>query len=221
MVTGFPETPVLMASPHASNTEGSEPTSGWSHACLPAVLPPQMCLHWLAQCFWNYLDWPEVCHYLCTCVLMGPDYQVYLCVAVFKHLQPDILQQTQTQELQLFLKVSPSWKRVHAGKSWWPFPKGCELHANDGCTVGGQGRLLSSFSSFCVILCRLSPPLYARASAPRPSTEVHLLKFNSALIHNSPAWHLTFKHGTQTGMTFDLFRSIGEGEQPQKCTQKV
>lgn len=68
-----------------------------------------MCLHWLAQCFWNYLDWTEVCHYLCCCVLLGADYQVYTCVAAFKHLQPEILQHTQTQELQLFLKVSPSW----------------------------------------------------------------------------------------------------------------
>lgn len=64
-----------------------------------------MCLHWLAQCFWNYLDWTEICHYLSTCVLMGADYQVYACVAVFRHLQPEILQQTQAQELQLFLKV--------------------------------------------------------------------------------------------------------------------
>lgn len=108
MVTGFPEAPVLMASPHASDTEGWDQHLGEVTLGLPAVLPPQMCLHWLTQCFWNYLDWPEVCHYLCTCVLMGADYQVYVCVAAFKHLQPDILQQTQTQELQLFLKVSPS-----------------------------------------------------------------------------------------------------------------
>lgn len=64
-----------------------------------------MCLHWLVQCFWNYLDWTEICHYLSTCVLMGADYQVYACVAVFRNLQPEILQQTQAQKLQLFLKV--------------------------------------------------------------------------------------------------------------------
>lgn len=66
---------------------------------------PQMCLHWLTQCFWNYLDWTEICHYISTCVILGPDYQVYMCVAIFKHLQPDILQKTQSQELQVFLKV--------------------------------------------------------------------------------------------------------------------
>lgn len=76
----------------------------------------QMCLHWLAQCFWNYLDWAEVCHYLCTCVLMGADYQVYTCVAAFKHLQPEILQQTQTQELQLFLKVSRAPRLPSCGR---------------------------------------------------------------------------------------------------------
>ncbi|TMS11937.1 Protein broad-minded, partial [Larimichthys crocea] len=71
---------------------------------MSGFTPSQMCLHWLTQCFWNYLDWTEICHYVSTCVLMGPDYQVYTCVAVFKHLQPDILQRTQTQELQVFLK---------------------------------------------------------------------------------------------------------------------
>lgn len=74
----------------------------------------QMCLHWLTQCFWNYLDWTEICHYVSTCVVMGPDYQVYMCVAIFKHLQPDILQQTQSQELQVFLKVRWSFSKVLA-----------------------------------------------------------------------------------------------------------
>ncbi|CAI5684265.1 unnamed protein product [Oreochromis niloticus] len=74
---------------------------------MSGFTPSQMCLHWLTQCFWNYLDWTEICHYICTCVVMGPDYQVYMCVAIFKHLQPDILQRTQSQELQVFLKEEP------------------------------------------------------------------------------------------------------------------
>ncbi|XP_068433515.1 protein broad-minded isoform X2 [Clinocottus analis] len=74
---------------------------------MSGFTPSQMCLHWLTQCFWNYLDWTEICHYLSTCVVMGPDYQVYLCVSIFKHLQPDILQRTQSQELQVFLKEDP------------------------------------------------------------------------------------------------------------------
>uniref|UniRef100_A0A3B4AVZ5 Protein broad-minded n=1 Tax=Periophthalmus magnuspinnatus TaxID=409849 RepID=A0A3B4AVZ5_9GOBI len=74
---------------------------------ISGFTPSQMCIHWLTQCLWNYLDWPEIVHYLSTCVLMGADYQVYMCVALFKHLQPAILQQTQSQELQVFLKEEP------------------------------------------------------------------------------------------------------------------
>lgn len=74
---------------------------------MSGFTPSQICLQWLNQCFWNYLDWPQVCHYVSTCVLMGPDYQVYVCVAVLKHLQPDILQHTQSQELQVYLKEEP------------------------------------------------------------------------------------------------------------------
>uniref|UniRef100_UPI0037E99F39 protein broad-minded n=1 Tax=Semicossyphus pulcher TaxID=241346 RepID=UPI0037E99F39 len=74
---------------------------------ISGFTPSQMCLHWLTQCFWNYLDWTEICHYVSTCVVMGPDYQVYMCVAIFKHLKPDILQRTQSQELQVFLKEEP------------------------------------------------------------------------------------------------------------------
>ena len=36
----------------------------------------QICQHWLRQCFWNYLDWDEICLYICTCLTMGIDYQV-------------------------------------------------------------------------------------------------------------------------------------------------
>ncbi|XP_017312018.2 protein broad-minded isoform X2 [Ictalurus punctatus] len=74
---------------------------------MSGFTPSQMCMQWLTQCFWNYLDWPEICHYVTTCIIMGVDYQVYMCVAVLKHLQQEILQHTQTQDLQLFLKEDP------------------------------------------------------------------------------------------------------------------
>ncbi|XP_012998946.1 protein broad-minded isoform X2 [Cavia porcellus] len=64
----------------------------------------QICLQWITQCFWNYMDWIEICHYIATCIFLGPDYQVYICVAIFKHLQQEILQHTQAQDLQVFLK---------------------------------------------------------------------------------------------------------------------
>ncbi|XP_051511088.1 protein broad-minded isoform X2 [Myxocyprinus asiaticus] len=74
---------------------------------MSGFTPSQICIQWLGQCFWNYLDWPEICHYVATCVIMGPDYQVYMCIAALRHLQQDILQHTQTQDLQVFLKEEP------------------------------------------------------------------------------------------------------------------
>ncbi|XP_070273682.1 protein broad-minded isoform X1 [Myotis yumanensis] len=71
---------------------------------MSGFAPSQICLQWITQCFWNYLDWIEICHYIATCIFLGPDYQVYICIAIFKHLQQDILQHTQTQDLQVFLK---------------------------------------------------------------------------------------------------------------------
>ncbi|XP_053566762.1 protein broad-minded [Bombina bombina] len=71
---------------------------------MSGFTPSQICQHWLSQCFWNYLDWIEICHYIAVCTILGPDYQVYFCVAIFKHLHQEILQHTQTQNLQVFLK---------------------------------------------------------------------------------------------------------------------
>ncbi|XP_072913480.1 protein broad-minded isoform X1 [Hemitrygon akajei] len=71
---------------------------------MSGFTPSQICQHWLAQCFWNYLNWTEIGHYIAICVILGPDYQVYMCIAVLKHLQQDILHHMQTQDLQIFLK---------------------------------------------------------------------------------------------------------------------
>lgn len=65
----------------------------------------QICFHWLKQCFWNYLDWNEICQYVCLCVVMGIDYQVYLCCAILKHQQKNIMEHMQTQDLIIHLKV--------------------------------------------------------------------------------------------------------------------
>ncbi|KAM6084954.1 protein broad-minded isoform 2-T3 [Theristicus caerulescens] len=71
---------------------------------MSGFTPSQICLQWITQCFWNYMDWSEICHYIAICIFLGPDYQIYMCVSVFKHLQPDILKHTEAQDLQVFLK---------------------------------------------------------------------------------------------------------------------
>ena len=52
------------------------------------VCTPQICLHWVRQCFWNFLDWPEICLYLTTCIVMGTDYQasvmIIRCTVLFR-----------------------------------------------------------------------------------------------------------------------------------------
>ncbi|CAL1530647.1 unnamed protein product [Lymnaea stagnalis] len=71
---------------------------------MSGYTPSQICLHWLTQCFWNYLDWLDILHYIVICVGLGVDYQVYLCVAILRHLQENILSHMQTQDLVIFLK---------------------------------------------------------------------------------------------------------------------
>ncbi|XP_071503621.1 protein broad-minded-like [Diadema antillarum] len=71
---------------------------------LSGYTASQICQQWLSQCFWNFLNWPDICLYVCLCVLMGCDYQVYLCVAILRYMQPKILLHTQQQKLQVFLK---------------------------------------------------------------------------------------------------------------------
>ncbi|XP_010123351.1 PREDICTED: protein broad-minded [Chlamydotis macqueenii] len=71
---------------------------------MSGFAPSQICLQWITQCFWNYMDWREICHYIAICILLGPDYQVYMCISVFRHLQQDILKHTEAQDLQVFLK---------------------------------------------------------------------------------------------------------------------
>lgn len=74
---------------------------------MSGYTPAQICLHWLKQCFWNYFDWIDICHYVCICIILGVDYQVYLCVAIFKHIQKGIMEHMQTQDLIIYLKEQP------------------------------------------------------------------------------------------------------------------
>ncbi|XP_064610719.1 protein broad-minded-like isoform X2 [Liolophura sinensis] len=74
---------------------------------MSGYTPAQICCHWLRQCFWNYLDWVDICHYLCVIMVMGVDYQVYVCVAILRHLQSDISRHMQDQDLVIFLKEEP------------------------------------------------------------------------------------------------------------------
>lgn len=74
---------------------------------MSGYTPAQISQHWLTQCFWNYLDWIDICQYIVLCIILGVDYQVYICVAILKHLQKEIMSYMQTQDLIIFLKEEP------------------------------------------------------------------------------------------------------------------
>jgi len=69
--------------------------------------PAQICQQWLNQCFWNYLDWPQIYQYVMICVVLGADYQVYMCIAILRHLQCDLMRQMQDKKLLIYLKEEP------------------------------------------------------------------------------------------------------------------
>ena len=58
-----------------------------------AKLPVAMLVHlWLQQAFLNVLNMPAIADFILSSLLLGPDYPVYFCVVIFKHLQPRIEQ---------------------------------------------------------------------------------------------------------------------------------
>lgn len=69
--------------------------------------PAQICQQWIRQCFWNYLDWSQICQYLVLCLVLGADYQVYLCIAILRHLHRELMQQMLDKNLIVFIKEEP------------------------------------------------------------------------------------------------------------------
>ncbi|XP_076320319.1 protein broad-minded-like [Tachypleus tridentatus] len=74
---------------------------------MNGVLPSMIFHHWLGQCYWNYLDWPEICRWVSLLLLWGGDFVLYHAVAVLKHLEHHILQFAKKQQLLVSLKEKP------------------------------------------------------------------------------------------------------------------
>jgi hypothetical protein len=53
---------------------------------------PPSCLvvPWLRQCFWNVLSWHDIVSYTLCTLMLGIDYQVYFCVALLRHVHPQV-----------------------------------------------------------------------------------------------------------------------------------
>jgi hypothetical protein len=82
---------------------------------MSGLSPSQICLNWLKQCFWNYLDWSDIVGYISICFIFGMDYQVYFCISVLKFLNEKnetnsisqkISQHHTLKDLQFYLRVT-------------------------------------------------------------------------------------------------------------------
>eukprot|EP00035_Acanthoeca_spectabilis_P032643 m.19682 g.19682 ORF g.19682 m.19682 type:complete len:1323 (-) comp5474_c0_seq1:216-4184(-) len=74
---------------------------------LSGLTVAQVCTTWIRQCFWNVLDWVDIVQYFAVSLLYGPRMQAFFCVALFRHLEPAIVEQTQTERLTEYLLTSP------------------------------------------------------------------------------------------------------------------
>ncbi|KAE9155935.1 hypothetical protein PF006_g155 [Phytophthora fragariae] len=65
-------------------------------------------LRWHTQSFWNYFDWENIVIYTYFSILYGAEFQVYIIVAILKHLEPtmrDLTASHNTQSLLPFLTL--------------------------------------------------------------------------------------------------------------------
>uniref|UniRef100_H3HCJ9 BROMI C-terminal Rab TBC-like domain-containing protein n=1 Tax=Phytophthora ramorum TaxID=164328 RepID=H3HCJ9_PHYRM len=51
-------------------------------------------VRWHSQNFWNYFDWENIVIYTYFSILYGAEFQVYIIVAILKHLEPTMRELT-------------------------------------------------------------------------------------------------------------------------------
>jgi hypothetical protein len=74
---------------------------------LSGCTPSQITTRWLREMFWNVLDFPDIANYIVLCLGCGIDYQIYFCVALFKHIEKDVLRHAREKDLISFLVEGP------------------------------------------------------------------------------------------------------------------
>ena len=82
--------------------QAEEPTI--FHAFAGAGVPiAAAAAHWLTQCFWGVLPWPEARRVVTLALTQGADYAVYVCVRVLVHLRDGILAHASSLRLGTWL----------------------------------------------------------------------------------------------------------------------
>lgn len=71
------------------------------------ILPSVIFSYWNLQCYWNYLDFVEISHFVLLNVLFSGEFTLYFFVAVLKHLHNFILENSHKSELFSLLLKNP------------------------------------------------------------------------------------------------------------------
>uniref|UniRef100_A0A1B6DV25 Protein broad-minded n=1 Tax=Clastoptera arizonana TaxID=38151 RepID=A0A1B6DV25_9HEMI len=58
-----------------------------------------ICQQWIKECFWNTLEWQQVCHWVMLCILQQPEYIIYFCVALLQANEQYILKLSRENSL--------------------------------------------------------------------------------------------------------------------------
>jgi hypothetical protein len=74
---------------------------------LSGCTPSQITTRWIREMFWNVLDFPDIANYVLFAMACGIDYQVYFCVALFKHIEKDVMRHAREGDLILYLVEGP------------------------------------------------------------------------------------------------------------------
>ncbi|GFS72696.1 protein broad-minded [Nephila pilipes] len=73
------------------------------HGLLPSVIFN----YWTLQCYWNYLDFTEISHFVLLNVLFSGEFSLYFFASVLKHLYSFILQNAHNNDLFSLLIKNP------------------------------------------------------------------------------------------------------------------
>lgn len=75
----------------------------------------QLFYTWISQCWWNILDWTQICHWIILSILYQPDHQLYFCLAILHANHDYLLRMTQDQTIhELILNPVEKFNLINA-----------------------------------------------------------------------------------------------------------
>ncbi|KAI8922174.1 broad-minded protein-domain-containing protein [Powellomyces hirtus] len=109
----------------------AELPSLFSAFTLSGCTPSQISQRWMREMFWNTLPLPEIANYLLLSMSFGIDYQIYFCIALLRHITPDVLLATRDHELITYLHEAEAVGATFSAGAHLAFMKELELRYRD------------------------------------------------------------------------------------------